>query len=93
MFRYTWSPQRFTSGGGRNEWETFALSVPGDSSRVSITAVDGPVFSNKPKYPKLRVVDLQVVGEVIHTPGVFKVSRRGGTVRRLGNAALFACRT
>lgn len=68
-----WSLKRFTSAGGRNEWETFTLSAPGDSSRVDIAAVDGPVFPNKPKYPKLRVADLQVVGEVITTPGVFKV--------------------
>lgn len=35
--------------------------------------MEGPLFSNKPKYPTLRVADLQVVGEVINTPGVFEV--------------------
>lgn len=71
-----WSSQRFTSAGGGNRWETFTLSVPGDSSRVYITAVEGPVFAHKPNYPTLRVADLQVVGEVINMPGVFEVNTR-----------------
>lgn len=61
--------QRFTSAGGENEWETFALTDPADDL-LYITAVEGPTIAN---YPALRVADFQLVGELIITPGVFNV--------------------
>lgn len=65
--------ERFTSAGGKNEWETFTFSEVGDGS-FSIIAVSGPTFANKPGYPTLRVVDLQVVGELVgNGPGYFKM--------------------
>ena len=45
-------------------------------TRLEIIAVSGPTFDNKPKYPALRVVDFQVVGEPFDNgPGFFKVRR------------------
>ncbi|CAN0147040.1 unnamed protein product, partial [Ectocarpus fasciculatus] len=66
--------EEFTSAGGAKTWETFTLSTPvGPEDRIEIVAVSGPTFANKPDYPALRVVDLQVVGEPSKEPGFIDV--------------------
>lgn len=61
-------------------WETFTLTDIADD-RIYITAVEGPTLVNFPDYPALRVADLQVVGEVIETPGYFNVRERNPPFR------------
>lgn len=67
--------QEFTSAGGPKTWETFTLSVPGFSrGSVELFAVEGPTFVRFPDYPTLRVVDFEMVGELITDgPGHFEV--------------------
>ncbi|CAM9327321.1 unnamed protein product, partial [Hapterophycus canaliculatus] len=66
--------EEFTSAGGEKEWETFTFSNPITiTSSFEIVAVSGPSFDHKPEYPTLRVVDFQVVGELIDYPGVINV--------------------
>ena len=38
-----------------------------------IEAVEGPMFENKPWYPAMRVVDFQIIGEIVQLPGTFRV--------------------
>ncbi|CAM9500688.1 unnamed protein product [Scytosiphon promiscuus] len=66
--------EEFTSAGGEKQWETFTLSSPVEMDySFEIVAISGPSFDNVPDYPTLRVVDFQVVGELIETPGLINV--------------------
>ncbi|CAN0508640.1 unnamed protein product, partial [Ectocarpus sp. 8 AP-2014] len=64
----------FTSAGGPKTWETFTLATPAEVDYgLEVVAVTGPTFDHIPDYPALRVVDLQVVGELRKEPGYIDV--------------------
>ncbi|CAM9499220.1 unnamed protein product [Ectocarpus sp. 4 AP-2014] len=74
MVEYDDVIEEFTSAGGPKTWETFTLATPAEVEfGLEVVAVTGPTFNHIPDYPALRVVDLQVVGELRKEPGYIDV--------------------
>ncbi|CAN0272345.1 unnamed protein product [Ascophyllum nodosum] len=78
--------QRFTSAGGEKTFETFSMSTS-SITQIEIVAVEGPTFENKPSYPTLRVVDFQILGEIVRTSGTFDMVSTGVTTWGYYNGA------
>ncbi|CAM9301160.1 unnamed protein product, partial [Laminaria digitata] len=66
---------RYTSAGGKEEWETFVLPEQTVIDFVKIDPVEGP---DEDDYPALRVIDCRVLGKH-YSPGISFVASTANT--------------